>query len=75
MSSISHITEKKEKLINQLIDELHDNLAKIEELDDMNVHKIYQINILRAEILQVNSSFRDNSQIALKENFIKKQLK
>ena len=75
MSNISHITNKKEKLINQLIDELHDNLATIEELDDMNVHKIYQINTLRAEILQVNSSFRDNFQIALKENFIKKQLK
>lgn len=71
MNSVFYITDKKEKFINQLIDELHENLARIDELEYMNVQKIFQINILRAEILRVNSSFRDNFQIALKDNFVK----
>ena len=71
MSNISHITLKKQALINLLIDELHDNLSLIDELEEINNQKIYRIEKLRSEIILTNPNFKDSFQIALKDNFIK----
>ena len=54
------ITKEKQILLNKLLGELNENLALIEEFQDINEVKVYEIEKLRKEILTVNPDFKDD---------------
>ena len=64
--------QEQQILLNKLVGELNENLALIDEFEDMNVVKVYKIEKLRKEILAVNPDFKDDyeSEILLLKNKI-----
>lgn len=64
------ITQEKEKLVNQLVNELNNNLALIHDLEDMNDEKNYQIKKLKKEILTINPEFKDHFETQLKHSMM-----
>ena len=60
MNKPTMITKEKQILLNKLLGELNENLALIEEFQDINEVKVYEIEKLRKEILTVNPDFKDD---------------
>lgn len=52
--------QEKQILLNKLVGELNENLALIDEFEDINEVKVSEIEKLRKDILAVNPDFKDD---------------